>query len=573
MSEDADEVTDSSESNLGEAASSDQTAALDASSDSAVADGKTRTMLAEMLTLAVWTLVADLFIFRAQGYLAVAVFFVFAIAMLVTLYLLRRDANNASGDEASAPDGLRSVATWIAGAILVIAILRLGWAGSAATSLAAGFVLASLALSLSGWLPTLSRTLTLIFFSPFFGADRLRQLQRLPIANATSGQPGKWLAVLIPFAAVLLFGGIFVMANPDLVSQVSDWFSKLSGRVFDFFACVSFWELPFCILALFVGAGVLRPLVTGADELITRLFRVGELDSPTVENEQDEIATTWYQPFRNTLFALIALFVVYLVFEFKTLWGREFPEGFYYAGYAHEGAAWLTVALALATLTLSLIFHADIFRDPRVDRLKSLAWIWSAMNLLLAVAVYNRLSIYVGYNGMTRLRTVGFFGITLVLVGFLLVIFKILQRRSFTWLIQSQLLALSVTVVLYCVFPVDYLAHRYNASQVADGYLKPSVMIAVKPIDDEGVFPLLDLVDHPDKLIREGVRAMLAERQLAIESYSRDTPWHWHRYQYSKTCLYQRLASQQSKWKKHMRDPQSRELAISEFQNYAMQWY
>lgn len=36
------------------------------------------------------------------------------------------------------------------------------------------------------------------------------------------------------------------------------------------------------------------------------------------------------------------------------MWFRPFPTGFHYSGYAHEGAFWLTVALAMATITLSL---------------------------------------------------------------------------------------------------------------------------------------------------------------------------------------------------------------------------
>jgi hypothetical protein len=98
-------------------------------------------------------------------------------------------------------------------------------------------------------------------------------------------------------------------------------------------------------------------------------------------------------------------------------------------------------------------------------------------------------------------------------------------------------------------------------------------MIAVKPIDDEGVFPLLNLVDHPDETIREGVRALLAERQRTIESYSHDIPWHWHRFQYSKTLLYQHLKANKSKWSSYSNNPAAGKSAISKFRDYAMQWY
>ncbi len=531
-------------------------------------------IFSEVLMVLGWTVAADLLIFRVRGYFAIAVFFAIAMLALFIVHQLRDELFQESQRPTSSGRRNRRGAVWIAGSLLVLAILRIGWSGSVPASLAAAYVFISLVLSLSGWLPTLSRVLTTILFAPFFGAERLPQLQRVSTPEGIVPSRSVWLSVLFPLVAVGLFGSIFILANPDLVERVSGWIGRFSDKIFGFFSEISFWELPFVVLAFFVGCGVLRPFVPAHNDLLLRLLGPGiAADSSPSKASPDETANPLYAPFRNTLIALIALFAAYLVFEFRTLWQREFPEGFYYAGYAHEGAAWLTIALALATLTLSIVFNHAMFRDPRVGRLKTLAWIWSAMNLLLAIAVYNRLSIYVGYNGMTRMRLVGFFGITLVLVGFVLVIRKILRQRSFQWLVQSQLIALSLAVVLYCLFPVDYIAHRYNAARVADGYLKPSVMIAVKPIDDEGVFPILDLVDHSDVIIREGVRAMLAERQRQIESYSQDTPWHWHRYQYSKARLYRLLDQNKSKWSDYVNDPEARQQATTKFEDYAMQWY
>ncbi|TWT64620.1 DUF4153 domain-containing protein [Allorhodopirellula solitaria] len=561
--------------------------------------GRIRAIASELLMVVVWTIAADLFVFRGRGYFALAAFFAVALVAAVVVHRLRErrlDGEVGSGiegaasieDAASTEDAggraelvARSdsesagwVAALLAGALLVVAILRLGWEGSVPLTLATVVIFVALVLTLSGWLPTLLRTLTTLVFAAFLGAERLPQLRSVSMARRLASTRPLWLSVLLPAAAVLLFSGIFVLANPDLVDWVSNWAGDSLERFFNFFSQVSVWELPFCVLAFLVGAGLLRPLVPGADDLVKRLVGGPPSDVADVGAvTTGEVKSPLYAPFRNMLVALIGLFAAYLVFEFSTLWRREFPAGFYYAGYAHEGAAWLTVALALATFTLSLVFHEAMFRDPRIERLRMLAWIWSGMNLLLAMAVYNRLFIYVGYNGLTRMRTVGFFGITLVLVGFGLVIFKIVRRRSLSWLIQSQLIALSLAIVLYCLFPVDYVAHRYNASQVAGDYLPPAVMIAVKPIDDEGVFPLLDLVDHPDEIIRDGVRAMLAKRQRQIESYATSTPWSWHRYQYSKTLLYRRLKEEESKWREYRQDPASGEIAMGRFRDYAMQWY
>ncbi len=198
----------------------------------------------------------------------------------------------------------------------------------------------------------------------------------------------------------------------------------------------------------------------------------------------------------------------------------------------------LTLALALATLVLSLIFRGRTLSDPRRASLQRYAWLWTLENLLLAVAVYNRLLIYVGYNGMTMMRMIGFFGITVVVVGVLLVVIKIGSDRSFWWLLRAQSVALALGIAIYSITPVDYIVHRYNVSRILAGDLRPAVMIAVKPIDDEGYFPLLQWMSIDDAIIREGVLAMLAKRQTEIESFADDQPWHWTRYQADKYVLY-----------------------------------
>ncbi len=323
------------------------------------------------------------------------------------------------------------------------------------------------------------------------------------------------------------------------------------------------FEIPFCVLAFVVGAGLFFP--KSGIRLIGGHDRDAAPGTPT--------PAYLYLAFRNTLLCLIALFGVYLVFEFQTLFRREFPEGFYYAGYAHEGAAWLTVALALATGTLSVIFHGATLSDPRIGRLKTLAGVWSATNLLLAVAVYNRLTIYVQFNGLTYLRIVGYFGITAVVVGFVLVIAKITLAKGFWWLMRAQMTALLLSLVTLSLFPADWVAHRYNVAAVTGGYLPPSVMIAVKDMDDSGYLTLLPLADCPDQTIREGVRAMLAEKQIEIEQRDASRAWHWTRYQAATDQLYSRLADQESKWHHYLRDSRRRNQAISAFEDYAMRWY
>ena len=88
-------------------------------------------------------------------------------------------------------------------------------------------------------------------------------------------------------------------------------------------------------------------------------------------------------------------------------------------------------------------------------------------------------------------------------------------------------------------------------------------------MEDEGVIPLLRLVDCEDATIRDGVRALLAQRQLDIE---KSPVTHWTEFQGSRDWLAKRLAENESKWTAFL-DESARQDAIDTFREYAMTWY
>jgi hypothetical protein len=348
------------------------------------------------------------------------------------------------------------------------------------------------------------------------------------------------------------------MVNRAMRSLV-EWIERLS---------LTWMEVVFWVFAAWVAIGLLRPVVQRSV-----LARVSTDGRPASDKVPTPAEAPLYPALRNTLLALIVLFVVYLVFEFNTLWFRVFPEGFYYAGYAHEGAAWLTASLALATIVLSLIFRGGVLRDPRLPRLRRLAWIWSAENLVLAATVYNRLSIYVAFNGMTRMRTIAVFGVSAVVAGVVLVVWKIVSNHDFVWLLRRHLAALALVIYLFALTPVDAMVHTYNVRRVLAGDLAPSVQISVHPIDAEGFFVLPPLLESDNEIIREGIRAMLAERAIQLERSAQqpDQP-HWTAFQLADRLLSERLHAMRADWAPYL-DPSKRTAALDRFDEYVYQWY
>jgi len=114
-------------------------------------------------------------------------------------------------------------------------------------------------------------------------------------------------------------------------------------------------------------------------------------------------------------------------------------------------------------------------------------------------------------GGATRMRVVGLLGISSVIGGFVLVLWKIARRRrSFPWLIRHQLIVPFCAIYFYVMAPIDTLVHGYNVHQILNGRPEPSVQISEHPIDDTALPVLIPLLDAQDATIREGIRAMLS---------------------------------------------------------------
>ncbi|MFH5803352.1 DUF4153 domain-containing protein [Alienimonas sp. DA493] len=463
----------------------------------------------------------DLLIYRTGGYAAAGLFLLGGVP-LIALGSPFRGAN------------WRGFAV-VAGLLILTTgrLVWLGWGGA----VAAGFVLlAALALTRCGrpawtldvavfWLQTLPAAAAAVLNSRHL-LQRDPAPERCPGAAPPAGSDGEPTAasrpwsVLLPIAAGLAFAGLFLLANPDLKATVGEWVARVSARFGDALRWVVPGPVQAFLWVLVGGAtlGLLRPLVR--ESLLDPLAKL-ETRQRTQRRRAAPADSVAYPAVRNTLLVVVGVFAAYLPFEFLTLWRRDFPEGFYYAGYAHEGAAWLTVALATATALLSALFRGSLLADPRADRVRRLAWVWSGLNFLLVAAVCNRLLIYVDFNGLSRLRIVGFLGIAAVAGGFAAVVVKIARDHGFAWLVRRQLRIAALVALVGLLAPIDWIAHSYNAARVRAGAPAPLVLIGNHEIDLGGLLALEPLLHSDNEIAARGVagRMVLAEEALDHPRY------------------------------------------------------
>lgn len=508
----------------------------------------------EFVAILLLIVLADVTVYRGYGFAGYGLLF-FAAPWLLLLGATR-------------PRGSWSV--WIVNLMLTLLAARMAWCGSSVGVTLGAALLIGFAMSLSGQRPYVLETAVFASQTLWAGYRGLLHYTRYLRGGRLTVRRKGWLSLVLPLLVSAVFSLLFVLANPDLLTFLGERVSLLCETLRDWllqFAPTP-WEVIFWLAVLWISVGLLRPVV---DAMVITAAPDGTqhlADAPAAAG-----SAALYPACRNTLVAVILLFALYLVFEFQTLWFREFPAGFYYSGYAHEGAAWLTVALGLATVILSFVFAGGMLRDARLPRLKRLAWWWSLENLLLAVAVYHRMFIYVGFNGMTRMRIVGLFGMSAVVAGFLMVLWKIARNRDFVWLVRQQLWALAVTIYLFAITPVDAIWVDYDVRRILAGDPAPAVQISYHPITAEGILLLRPLLDCEDVLIREGVAAMLAQEEEAAEQLAtRCQNQGWTSYQWAEQRLLEQLRLTRGRWARYA-DLGERGAARQRFQTYAYRWY
>jgi hypothetical protein len=273
----------------------------------------------ELLAVFLLVVLADVTVYRGPGFAGYALGFTVA-PLLLALGVPR----------------LRAFAgTWIVGGMLLLLAAKLVWCGNELLVAVGCALLVAQAMTLAGRLPCVLDLAVFALQTPAAGGTGLMQYCQAT-RKLKGGIPrGGWLGLLLPLVALGVFGTIFVLANPDLMTSVWELLQRGIHALCDWW--VRFgptgMEILFWLAVGWVTIGLLRPVV---ERSVLARFRKPQSDVPAHETPS---ATPLYTALRNMLVAVIVLFAVYLAFEFKTLWFRAFPKGFYYAGYAHEGAA------------------------------------------------------------------------------------------------------------------------------------------------------------------------------------------------------------------------------------------
>ncbi|TWF44041.1 DUF4153 domain-containing protein [Neorhizobium alkalisoli] len=148
------------------------------------------------------------------------------------------------------------------------------------------------------------------------------------------------------------------------------------------------------------------------------------------------------------------LFALQTILDLIYLWGGvTLPAGMSHAEYAHRGAYPLVATALLAAAFVLMSMRRDGPGD-RSRRIRILVVAWILQNVLLCLSSILRLDLYIEAYSLTGLRLAAGIWMGLVAAGLVLILLRIMLRRSNQWLIAMNLATLST--VLYLVAFIDF---------------------------------------------------------------------------------------------------------------------
>lgn len=260
------------------------------------------------------------------------------------------------------------------------------------------------------------------------------------------------LVWLVPIACAIVFGALFVAANPVLelglnaLRPLLDWQLDLRRVVLWGFIAVVSWP----ILAPRLVCWTSQPPTQG----------------PMLERAESIVFGA--AAIRNSLILFNALFAVQTATDLLYLWGGvRLPDGLTYADYAHHAAYPLIVTAVLAgAFVLAAMRRNGPGRGSALIR--GLVYLWVTQNVWLVISSILRLKLYVLAYGLSEWRLDAGVWMLLVAIGLVLVIAKVAYDRSNKWLVTAN--AVALTAVLWGVSLADYpgLISRFNVEHARE---------------------------------------------------------------------------------------------------------
>jgi len=340
------------------------------------------------------------------------------------------------------------------------------------------------------------------------------------------------LLVAIPF--IILFTILLSSADKAFADFVQDFLKNTFGNIFaDFSTAMSTLSKIVIAIILSIYSMIYYYGVASRDSYFARQMankEKEELKSP--KRSWDAISVSVF------LFALNIVFVIFLIFQIKYLFGGEqniigSEASLNYADYARRGFGELSVVsflVFLITMVLSVKTQIITTAHKLLFKINSVVLVLSTM--LIGYSAFMRLGLLQEAYGFTGLRMFGLITEIFISIMLLIVIISLFIKRT------SRLLNLSfsIALILYCatfiLLPMDRVVAELNYQRFKETQ-QIDVFYLFKR-NDEVIPVLVRLAQDPDMTNTQKL-IVLDELEERYNNRIKDQEMKWQSYNITKS--------------------------------------
>jgi hypothetical protein len=294
------------------------------------------------------------------------------------------------------------------------------------------------------WLVTLGLFTVL---APWKLSIDLFRVKRVGKRRNTRTSPSLIGTLALPIVAIALFGGLLIWANPILERTLSQF------AFHNYDALITVDRVALWVVSAVMVWALLR----------SSAVRLPQFNDKPGAQFADNLSFLF--SFRGTFFALVLCNILLAVqngLDIAFLWGGgTLPDGMTYAEYAQRGAQALIVTALLAGI-FALVALRQGSESESNRSIRFLVYLWLGQNVFLVISAIERTLAYVAVYALTPMRLAALLWMGLVAVGLVLIVYRIVARRSGVWLINANLAA--AIALLYATAFIDFsgISAAYN---------------------------------------------------------------------------------------------------------------
>ncbi len=143
------------------------------------------------------------------------------------------------------------------------------------------------------------------------------------------------------------------------------------------------------------------------------------------------------------------------------------PSGITYADFLHQGFWSLVVSVILSLIIVLYFFRRELNFIRNNQKLKTVAYLWMAMNFILVITTISKNTIYVAEYGLTYKRILVYAFLLLTSGGIIITYIKVYATKS-NWYFSRKGFGLSL--ILFAAFslcPWDEVITHHNLNSTA----------------------------------------------------------------------------------------------------------